>query len=290
ARARRREAGQRVGRAADRHREGDRLRHRPLRGSAERRDVPGTWPYMAPEALDNAATTARSDQYSWCVCTWETLYGGRPFPANSVEEQRRRCRQEPHAEKPGDVPTAVMPILETGLAVDPERRYVSIDAMLSDLEAVPELVALRKLTPPEERIRQAAERRREQRKLWWAIGGLALGWPLVIVALVLMAWPEREPNEGHEGATQVDEAESKSRRPMHRICGWRSTWRRLGGPSRHGPSFGWPTSCAWSIRSWRWSLPKRSCEWRLRCPNGNEKMHIRQPNKLLDGLGGCWHM
>ncbi|NJK31348.1 MAG: hypothetical protein HC927_02425 [Deltaproteobacteria bacterium] len=92
----------------------------------------------------------------------------------------------------GDVPAGIMEILKVGLAVEPEQRHESMAALMAKLEAVPEVVALRKLTTPEERMREETERKRQWRKFWWWIGGILVGWPSIIVVLVLASWPAEE--------------------------------------------------------------------------------------------------
>ena len=96
----------------------------------------GTPGYMAPEQFLGDPVDARTDQFGFCVALHEALYGLRPFPgrtraqlAANVIAGRRRA--EPRG--PG-VPKWLDKIVARGLEGDPDRRYPSMDALLTDLE------------------------------------------------------------------------------------------------------------------------------------------------------------
>jgi tetratricopeptide (TPR) repeat protein len=106
--------------------------------------IAGTPAYMAPEVLRGEPATARSDQYSFCVSTYEMLHGERPAAGD-----------EPEA---GDVPAWVSRVLRRGLTRDPDARYPSMHALLAALAADP------------------ARRRRRRLRLATGAGlGIALG-------------------------------------------------------------------------------------------------------------------
>jgi eukaryotic-like serine/threonine-protein kinase len=84
----------------------------------------GTPFYMAPEQRAGGSVTPRSDQYSFCVALWEALHGVAPVTA--VPGPRR-------AEVPGWVNAA----LQRGLERDPERRWPTMDALLTVLARDP---------------------------------------------------------------------------------------------------------------------------------------------------------
>jgi hypothetical protein len=98
--------------------------------------VMGTPAYMAPEQHLGLSTTAATDQFSFCVALHEALFGERPFPgetlaalAFNVTEGRRRG-----APKASTVPGWLRRAVNRGLDVDPERRWPSMEALLTALE------------------------------------------------------------------------------------------------------------------------------------------------------------
>ncbi|MEJ7598886.1 MAG: serine/threonine-protein kinase [Kofleriaceae bacterium] len=96
--------------------------------------IVGTPAYMAPEQLAGKAVDERSDQFSYCVTIYEALFGARPFPANSVAQLHTVMHAGPKklAATRG-VPVRVVRALERGLALDPDERWPSLDALLAVL-------------------------------------------------------------------------------------------------------------------------------------------------------------
>lgn len=95
----------------------------------------GTLPYMAPELLDAKPATTRSDQFAYCVTAWEVLFGARPFVGRTVAEHRASCRGGPPHGPRGDVPPSIVEALQRGLALDPQTRFPSMDALLQALQS-----------------------------------------------------------------------------------------------------------------------------------------------------------
>ncbi|MCA9659144.1 MAG: serine/threonine protein kinase, partial [Myxococcales bacterium] len=95
----------------------------------------GTPAYMAPEQFVGGTGDARSDQYSWCVTTWEALFGARPFVGETLGElilaasagRLRRPEQ-------GRAPAWLVRVLERGLRPDPAERFASMEELLLALE------------------------------------------------------------------------------------------------------------------------------------------------------------
>lgn len=108
----------------------------------------GTPGYMAPEQYLPAAVDARADQFGFCVCVWEAVYGGLPFTrdeiASTVLGRPRRPLGRPPLPR-GRGPGWLRSILLRGLAERAEDRFPTMDALL------------------------AALRRRLHRR-WWPIG------------------------------------------------------------------------------------------------------------------------
>jgi tetratricopeptide (TPR) repeat protein len=101
--------------------------------------VMGTPSYMAPEQHAAARTDERSDQFSFCVALYEALYDDRPFPGKTAEALQDsilagRIREPPRGIT---VPAWVRAVVLRGLQAEPERRYPSMRALLSDLSRDP---------------------------------------------------------------------------------------------------------------------------------------------------------
>ncbi len=90
-------------------------------GETPREAIAGTPGYMAPEVLGGKDADARSDQFSFCVALYRSLYGQKPgedldvVPANS------------------EVPPHVHSVLRRGLTADPVARFATMDDLLAAL-------------------------------------------------------------------------------------------------------------------------------------------------------------
>jgi serine/threonine protein kinase len=92
----------------------------------------GTPSYMALEQLRGEPATAKSDQFTFCVCLWEALCGARPFPPRpTVTAQALALMQPPSPPPRGD--RRVFEALARGLAADAERRWASMADLVAAL-------------------------------------------------------------------------------------------------------------------------------------------------------------
>ncbi len=97
--------------------------------------IVGTPAYMAPEQhLGERADTA-SDQFSYCVALYEAAYGQGPFAGESAAVRAMRVLQGDLRPPPRthDAPRWLWPLLRRGLALQPQDRFPSMDALLHEL-------------------------------------------------------------------------------------------------------------------------------------------------------------
>ena len=101
--------------------------------------IMGTPVFMSPEQHLGAVAGPQSDQYSFCVALWEALYAELPMASGSLVELRQAVlggeRREPKDAR--GVPGWVRKALERGLSLDPDDRYPSMRALLSELRRDP---------------------------------------------------------------------------------------------------------------------------------------------------------
>lgn len=99
----------------------------------------GTPVYMAPEQLLGERANERSDQYSFGVSLYESLYGELPFTGSTLPALVRSVLNDPLPRPPsgGDVPQWVYRILVRALARDPALRFESMTALCDALERDP---------------------------------------------------------------------------------------------------------------------------------------------------------
>lgn len=92
----------------------------------------GTLRYISPERLLGCVGDPRSDQFSFCVASWEALCGVHPFAG--LDAQRR---YESIAAGPSGSPRApahVVRALRRGLSLEPDARFSDMDELLAALE------------------------------------------------------------------------------------------------------------------------------------------------------------
>ncbi len=102
--------------------------------------VLGTPAYMSPEQWQAKKVDARSDQFSFCVALYEALYGKRPFQPKTNFQLAKLTAEGAYESPPktSPVPKRLWPILERGLAADPDKRYPDMQELLSALSWDPD--------------------------------------------------------------------------------------------------------------------------------------------------------
>ena len=113
--------------------------------------VLGTAAYLSPEQALGEPSTAASDRYALAVVAFELLTGSKPFSAENFAAQARAHVEDepPHAsEFDVNVPRAVDPVLERGMAKLPEERWETAGALVRALDDA--------LAPPPRRRAAAA--------------------------------------------------------------------------------------------------------------------------------------
>ena len=101
--------------------------------------VLGTPRYMSPEQLRGEPADAKSDQFSYGVVAYESIYGTHPYePLDDKPLPRAvlggKLRPAPIR---ADVPPAVRDTLLRAVAHDPDQRYASMEALLEGFGPIP---------------------------------------------------------------------------------------------------------------------------------------------------------
>ena len=154
----------------------------------------GTPAYMSPEQALGLTPTAAADQFSFCVTAWELCAGQRPFAGATVAAVIGNIVSGDILPAPAEAtwPARLRRALRRGLAVSPTDRYLHLDDLLAELQAV--------LRPP--RVKHA---------LWissatalLAIGTAALFelQPAPAVAIAPVVVPEVASSDGAVPATR----------------------------------------------------------------------------------------
>jgi tetratricopeptide (TPR) repeat protein/tRNA A-37 threonylcarbamoyl transferase component Bud32 len=99
----------------------------------------GTPAYMSPEQHLGELATPESDQFSFCVSLYQSLYGRSPFSTESfaaLREDAVRGRVAP-APSGSPVPSRVFKALRRGMMAEPGARFATMTDLLAALERDP---------------------------------------------------------------------------------------------------------------------------------------------------------
>jgi tetratricopeptide (TPR) repeat protein len=96
--------------------------------------IVGTPAYLAPEIFAGKAADARSDQYAFGVTLYYALYGAVPYDLQTIVEGRAKPPKLPA--EPA-IPTWLERVILRAIAIAPEDRYESMDALLRELGHTP---------------------------------------------------------------------------------------------------------------------------------------------------------
>jgi len=145
---------------------------------AERRIVSATPAYLAPEVIDGAPQTRRSDLHAFGVLMYLLLTGSAPYAAEDLralrDAQRAGARRPLRSVRP-ELDAATAALIERCLEADPSQRPRSADDVARDLAEA---------AAGGSRNRRADRRRR--------LAGAVLAGALAIVAFAF-AWPHAFP-------------------------------------------------------------------------------------------------
>jgi eukaryotic-like serine/threonine-protein kinase len=97
----------------------------------------GTAAYLAPEQALGRPATSASDRYALAVAAFELLVGERPFAATHFAAQaRQHVEDEPPSasERNRSLPATVDPILQRGMAKDPDARFETAGELVASLQ------------------------------------------------------------------------------------------------------------------------------------------------------------
>lgn len=94
---------------------------------------PGTPAYQSPEQIKGEEIDERSDLYSLGIVLYEMLTGEIPFADDMITGHLVEAPQPPSLSR-REVPESVDKVVLRALSKEPERRYQTVDEMLSDLD------------------------------------------------------------------------------------------------------------------------------------------------------------
>jgi serine/threonine-protein kinase len=111
----------------------------------------GTLLYMAPEQITSDQLDSRADIYSFGVMLFHMITGDLPFNGAqplAIKQLQMRENLPDITRIRRDVPAALNVVLQTSTALEPGKRFISMDEMVYALETAIQAAASRRPTPP----------------------------------------------------------------------------------------------------------------------------------------------
>jgi eukaryotic-like serine/threonine-protein kinase len=186
--------------------------------------VLGTAAYISPEQAMGEPATSASDRYALAVVAFELLTGSKPFRSEHFAAQARaHVEDEPPAasERDPELPRSVDPVLERGMAKEPEDRWDSAKEMVAELERAlgssPAAATdtTRPLPPAPAALAAPAGERPRRRVGAVLLAGLGLLALLAVAGVLLLSGGGDDPppsaGDGNQQSAQDRRAERRER-------------------------------------------------------------------------------
>lgn len=146
--------------------------------------APGTPSFMAPEQWNSGEVVAATDQYALAGMVYYLLTGYYPFEAETWEGLVKKHLYEMptpiHFQRP-NLPAALTPVIEKGLAKYPEQRYATVTEFAQAFRAAMNAPAIQSSVPPIG-VTPRSQRTNRPPKAWYQT---SWGWiGLAVLALV----------------------------------------------------------------------------------------------------------
>jgi len=190
----------------------------------------GTPAYLAPERLDGAPASPRSDIYSLGVVLYEALAGTKPFAGDvqvAVAHAIHEGAHRPLTDARPDLDAGLAGVVEQAMARDPEARFPSAAAMAAALDVPPDADHTRVLpiapVPPDAPVRR-------NRGWWVALAAVAAIAGAVVLAAIIGHDRTRAPARIEAPATTIATAPPSTPAPATTAV---TTAPRPGGKRGH---------------------------------------------------------